>query len=134
MQKHFAVADADKVADRLEAITDVLVVGGGLAGGWAATAAARGGASVVLVDKGYFGTSGVTATAGPGHWWVPPDPSKRAAAIEDRMGRAFLNLFWRQGEIFARARSPVPSPAAQDTPSKLSSTEAVEIAEWPPRS
>ena len=89
MQKHFAVADADKVADRLEAMTDVLVVGGGLAGGWAATAAARGGASVVLVDKGYFGTSGVTATAGPGHWWVPPDPSKRAAAIEDRMGRAF---------------------------------------------
>jgi glycine/D-amino acid oxidase-like deaminating enzyme len=49
-----------------ELSTDVLVVGGGLAGGWAATAAARAGASVILVDKGYFGTSGVTATAGPG--------------------------------------------------------------------
>jgi succinate dehydrogenase/fumarate reductase flavoprotein subunit len=72
-----------------ELSTDVLVVGGGLAGGWAATAAARAGASVILVDKGYFGTSGVTATAGPGHWWVPPDPAQRKAAIEERLARAF---------------------------------------------
>ncbi len=47
--------------------TDVLVIGGGLAGAWAAIGAVRSGASVVLVDKGYFGASGVTATAGPGH-------------------------------------------------------------------
>lgn len=67
---------------------DVLVVGGGLAGGWAATAAARAGAAVMLVDKGYFATSGVTATAGPGHWWVPPNPGEREAAIADRMARA----------------------------------------------
>lgn len=46
---------------------DVLIVGGGLAGTWAAIAAAREGVSVILVDKGYCGTSGVTATAGPGH-------------------------------------------------------------------
>jgi L-aspartate oxidase len=59
--------------------TDVLVVGGGMAGAWAATAAARDGTRVVLVDKGYCGTSGVTATAGPGHWWVPPDPAAIAA-------------------------------------------------------
>ena len=32
--------------------TDVLVIGGGLAGAWAAMAAAREGADVVLVDKG----------------------------------------------------------------------------------
>ena len=51
--------------------TDVLVIGGGLAGAWAGVAAAREGASVVIADKGYCGTSGVTATAGPGHWWVP---------------------------------------------------------------
>jgi succinate dehydrogenase/fumarate reductase flavoprotein subunit len=63
---------------------DVLVVGGGLAGTWAATAAAREGAHVVLVEKGYCGTSGVTATAGPGHWWVPPDPVLRAQAIAKR--------------------------------------------------
>jgi len=69
---------------------DVLVIGGGLAGGWAAVAAARAGASVILVEKGYFGTSGVTATAGPGHWWVPPDPPEaRALAIAQRNERGF---------------------------------------------
>ncbi|WP_175650668.1 FAD-dependent oxidoreductase [Pseudomonas sp. Marseille-P9899] len=61
---------------------DVLVIGGGLAGTWAAVAAARKGAKVVLADKGYCGTSGVTATAGPGHWWVPPE--QREAVIEKR--------------------------------------------------
>lgn len=65
--------------------SDVLVIGGGMAGAWAAATAARAGASVVLVDKGYCGTSGVTATAGPGHWWVPPDPPEaRPAAIQAR--------------------------------------------------
>jgi succinate dehydrogenase/fumarate reductase flavoprotein subunit len=69
---------------------DVLVIGGGLAGGWASIGAARAGASVVLVEKGYFGTSGVTATAGPGHWWAPPTPATaRAEAIAQRMARAF---------------------------------------------
>jgi len=68
----------------LEIEADVLVIGGGLAGCWAAVAAAREGASVVLAEKGYCGTSGVTATAGPGHWWVPPDPNARAEAINRR--------------------------------------------------
>ncbi len=68
----------------LELRTDVLVIGGGLAGTWAALAAARESARVVLVDKGYCGTSGVTATAGPGHWWVAPE--QRRAAIEKRAG------------------------------------------------
>jgi succinate dehydrogenase/fumarate reductase flavoprotein subunit len=81
--------DAREAEGALALSVDVLVVGGGLAGGWAATAAARAGAKVVLVDKGYFGTSGVTATAGPGHWWVPPDPGERAAAVADRMARAY---------------------------------------------
>ncbi len=66
---------------------DVLIVGGGLAGTWAAIAAAREGVKVILVDKGYCGTSGVTATAGPGHWWVPPED--RAAAIDKRLGSAY---------------------------------------------
>jgi succinate dehydrogenase/fumarate reductase flavoprotein subunit len=73
----------------LELVADVLVIGGGLAGGWAATAAARAGARVVLVDKGYFGTSGVTATAGPGHWWVSPEGTERESAIQERMARAY---------------------------------------------
>ncbi|PUA19661.1 FAD-binding protein [Glaciimonas sp. PCH181] len=63
---------------------DVLIIGGGLSAGWAAIGAARAGASVILVDKGYFGTSGVTATAGPGHWWVPPDGDLREQAIQRR--------------------------------------------------
>ena len=64
--------------------TDVLVLGGGLAATWAAAAAAADGAAVVLADKGFCGTSGVTATAGPGHWWVPPEPGLREAAIRER--------------------------------------------------
>jgi succinate dehydrogenase/fumarate reductase flavoprotein subunit len=69
--------------------TDVLVVGGGLAGTWAAVSAAREGVSVILADKGYCGVSGVTATAGPGHWWVPPDPKLRAEAIRRRNALGF---------------------------------------------
>ena len=65
---------------------DVLVIGGGLAGTWAAIAAAREGADVVLADKGHCGTSGVTATAGPGHWWVPPEG--REGAVADRLNRS----------------------------------------------
>jgi succinate dehydrogenase/fumarate reductase flavoprotein subunit len=73
----------------LDLETDVLIIGGGMAACWAAIGAAREGAEVVLVDKGFVGTSGVTATAGPGHWWVPPDPVLREAAIEKRQQSAF---------------------------------------------
>lgn len=86
---------------------DVLVIGGGMAAAWAAIGAARSGAAVVLVDKGYVGTSGVTATAGPGHWFVPPDGELRAKAIQQRLGIAcgladrrwmerILDETWRQ--------------------------------------
>jgi len=68
--------------DVLSLTADVLVIGGGMAGAWAAGAAAKAGASVILVEKGYCGTSGVTAAAGPGHWWVPPDA--RDAAVRHR--------------------------------------------------
>lgn len=67
---------------------DVLVLGGRLSATWAAAAAAAAGASVVLADKGFCGTSGVTATAGPGHWWVSPEPGLREAAIREREGVA----------------------------------------------
>jgi succinate dehydrogenase/fumarate reductase flavoprotein subunit len=75
---------------------DVLVLGGGLAATWAASAAAAAGAEVVLADKGFCGTSGVTATAGPGHWWVPPDPALRDAAIRDReaLGEGLAERRW----------------------------------------
>lgn len=63
---------------------DVLVIGGGPAGTWAALTAARAGATVVLVDKGYCGTSGATAPSGTGVWYVPPDRESRKAAKDSR--------------------------------------------------
>ncbi|WP_227983330.1 FAD-dependent oxidoreductase [Nocardia spumae] len=64
--------------------TDVLVIGGGPAACWAAVAAREAGAEVVLVDKGYCGTSGATAPAGTGVWYVAPDTAARAAAKASR--------------------------------------------------
>lgn len=74
--------------------TDVLVIGGGMAGAWAALGAARAGAQVVLVDKGFCGTSGVTATAGPGHWWVPPEQRQAAVAHRAQAGLGLADTGW----------------------------------------
>jgi succinate dehydrogenase/fumarate reductase flavoprotein subunit len=64
--------------------TDVLVLGGGPAGTWAALSAAATGVRVVLADKGFCGSSGATAAAGTGVWYVPPDPVKRRIAMDSR--------------------------------------------------
>ena len=72
--------------DIVEISADVLVVGGGPAATWAAVAAAQAGARVVLVDKGYVGTSGATAPANTGTW-SPPPGERRQAAIAARMPR-----------------------------------------------
>ncbi len=64
----------------LDLTAGVLVVGGGLAATWTALAAAQAGGDVVLVDKGYCGTSGVTATAGVTHWFVRPGNHEQAVA------------------------------------------------------
>ncbi|WP_454915965.1 FAD-binding protein [Xanthobacter sediminis] len=63
---------------------DVLVLGGGPAGTWAAFEAATSGARVVLADKGFCGTSGATAPSGTSVWYVPPDAERRHAAIVSR--------------------------------------------------
>ncbi|MGY3581731.1 succinate dehydrogenase/fumarate reductase flavoprotein subunit [Bradyrhizobium sp. USDA 4341] len=63
---------------------DVLVLGGGPAGTWAAISAAEHGARVVLADKGFCGTSGATAAAGTGVWYVDPAPERREAAMTSR--------------------------------------------------
>jgi succinate dehydrogenase/fumarate reductase flavoprotein subunit len=63
---------------------DVLVIGGGPAGSWAAISAAEAGARVILVDKGYCGSSGAAASAGHGVWYVPPEPGMRDEAMESR--------------------------------------------------
>jgi succinate dehydrogenase/fumarate reductase flavoprotein subunit len=67
-------------------LADVLVIGGGPAGAWAAVAAAGAGVRVVLVDKGYLGTSGATAPSNTGTWLVSPGEGRRLA-IEQRQPR-----------------------------------------------
>ena len=68
----------------VELDADVLVIGGGPAGTWAAVSAAERGARVVLADKGFCGTSGATAAAGTGVWYVDPNPALREAAMANR--------------------------------------------------
>jgi succinate dehydrogenase/fumarate reductase flavoprotein subunit len=63
---------------------DVLVIGGGPDGTWAAINAAEQGARVVLADKGFCGTSGATAAAGTGVWYIDPEPALREAAMANR--------------------------------------------------
>jgi succinate dehydrogenase/fumarate reductase flavoprotein subunit len=72
--------------DELTLTADVLVLGGGPAGTWAAWTAASSGARVVLADKGYCGTSGATAPSGTGVWYIPPDEEQREAARASREG------------------------------------------------
>jgi succinate dehydrogenase/fumarate reductase flavoprotein subunit len=66
---------------------DVLVLGGGPAGTWAAISAAARlgkGGKVILADKGYCGTSGATAPSGTGVWYVKPTEEARGAAKASR--------------------------------------------------
>ena len=116
---------ASSLLEELSITTDVLIVGGGMAGAWAATSAAQAGAKVVLVDKGYCGTSGVTAAAGPGHWWVPPDPpAARDAAVANRiasglgLGEAewmhrILDQTWRTLPTLASTKPHLAPPAPE---------------------
>jgi succinate dehydrogenase/fumarate reductase flavoprotein subunit len=46
--------------------------------------AAEAGASVVLADKGYCGTTGATASAGVGVWYIEPEEEAREKAIQSR--------------------------------------------------
>ncbi|WP_068280052.1 FAD-dependent oxidoreductase [Aldersonia kunmingensis] len=81
--------------------TDVLVIGGGPAATWAALSAREAGADVVLVDKGYCGTSGTTAPAGTGVWYVAPDPEARAKAKASReeLGGFLADHAWMDGVL-----------------------------------
>jgi succinate dehydrogenase/fumarate reductase flavoprotein subunit len=100
--------------------TDVLVLGGGPAGTWAAIAAARAGARVALADKGYCGTSGAAAAGGNNLWYVPPGGNARDESIRRRevegghlsdrtwMERV-VELTWHQVDQLARWGYPFPS-------------------------
>ncbi|MEV4334782.1 FAD-binding protein [Streptomyces sp. NPDC049597] len=105
----------------LELTTDVLVVGGGPAAAWAALNAAQDGADVVLADKGYCGTSGATASAGTGVWYVRPEPAAREAAMASRealggfladrrwMTRVLDQTYAGMNELAAAGRYPFPT-------------------------
>lgn len=85
------------IAD-LTLTTDVLVIGGGLAGGWVAWSAAQQGASVILVDKGYCGTSGASAPSGNSLWYIKPDAELReqAMASQEALGGFLANRLWME--------------------------------------
>ncbi len=70
-----------------ERSTDVLVIGGGPAATWAAISAVETGARVILVDKGYCGTSGATAAGGNNLWLIGPGP-RREESIREREAAA----------------------------------------------
>ena len=73
------LAHRQRDAERLDLVADVLVIGGGPAASWAALTATDAGARVVVVDKGYLGTSGATAPTNTGTWFVPPGSGREAA-------------------------------------------------------
>jgi succinate dehydrogenase/fumarate reductase flavoprotein subunit len=99
MREWFMPGRAEKLstaAGSVEYQADVLVLGGGPTGAWAAISAAELGARVVLADKGFCGTSGATAAAGTGVWYIDPDPSLRQAAMASRekMGGYLQDRRW----------------------------------------
>ncbi|KAF3885166.1 MULTISPECIES: FAD-dependent oxidoreductase [Nostocales] len=88
----------------LDLEADVLVIGGGPAGTWAAWSAATQGAKVILADKGYCGTSGATAAAGTTVWYVS-NPANREAELSKRetLGGFLSDRDW-MNRVLDRAR------------------------------
>ncbi len=87
----------------IERSADVIVIGGGPAGAWAAWAAAAAGCKVILVDKGYFGTSGATAPSNTGTWCVPPGPGRMAAVDKRAVKTGGLSYRDHVGRVLASA-------------------------------
>jgi succinate dehydrogenase/fumarate reductase flavoprotein subunit len=76
---------------------DVLVLGGGIAGCWAAIGAARKGARVVLVEKGYTMTSGAGGS-GVDHWHAAcTNPACTVTPEEFAIGQIENFQGWRCG-------------------------------------
>jgi succinate dehydrogenase/fumarate reductase flavoprotein subunit len=111
-------------SDAVEKVSaDVLVVGGGPAGTWAAIKAAQAGVDVILADKGYTGASGATASVGTGVWYVDDVPELREAAMASRetlggnladrdwMARVLDETYERMDELAAIQRYPFPVDA-----------------------
>ncbi len=83
----------DRVADGVHDRTltaDVLIIGGSLAGSWAALSARAAGARVIVAEKGYLGTAGVVAAATVGGRYLLPDDAKqRRDTISSRHDTAY---------------------------------------------
>jgi succinate dehydrogenase/fumarate reductase flavoprotein subunit len=94
--REFDLERLSSTACALQLEADVLVIGGGPAGAWAAISAAAQGARVVLVDKGYCGTSGATAPSGTNVWHVSPagDAREKAKASRLAMGGHLAEQAW----------------------------------------
>lgn len=107
---------------------DVLVIGGGPAGAWAALTAAELGRTVVLADKGFFGTSGSTAPANTGTWCLPPGEERRAA-VERRAARdGGLSDSRTAMRVLGATYEGLQSLAARGYPFPLDETGAPYIA------
>ncbi|MEZ0364644.1 FAD-binding protein [Mycobacterium sp. pUA109] len=116
------------MTDELALSTDVLIIGGGPAAAWAAIGARDNGADVIMVDKGYCGTSGASASAGTGVWYIAPDPAKRAAAKASRetlggnladhawMDRVLDQTYTNMHRLGAEGRYPFPIDATTGEP------------------
>lgn len=112
-------------ASGLDLEADVLVIGGGPAGVWAAYNAAVQGGRVVLVDKGYCGSSGATASGGTTVWYVP-SPEQREAVFASREALGgFLSERSIQERVLDRTHAnlyqlgnwgyPFPSPTNKES-------------------
>ncbi|MEH2465436.1 FAD-binding protein [Nostoc sp.] len=80
--------------NELQLIADVLVIGGGPAAAWAAWAAASQGVKVIIVDKGFLGTSGAAAASGNGIMAPSPENWDKVLSERYRVGKNLANSRW----------------------------------------
>ncbi|MEH1920665.1 FAD-binding protein [Nostoc sp.] len=80
--------------NELQLTADVLVIGGGPAAAWAAWAAASQGVKVIIVDKGFLGTSGAAAASGNGIMAPSPENWDKVVSERYRSGKNLANLRW----------------------------------------
>ena len=80
--------------NELQLTADVLVIGGGPAAAWAAWAAASQGVKVIIVDKGFLGTSGAAAASGNGIMAPSPENWDKVLSERYRVGKNLANSRW----------------------------------------
>ncbi|WP_292748514.1 FAD-binding protein [Nostoc sp. NMS4] len=80
--------------NELQLFADVLVIGGGPAAAWAAWAAASQGVKVIIVDKGFLGTSGAAAASGNGIMAPSPENWDKVLSERYRIGKNLANSRW----------------------------------------